>query len=128
MLFSWLVECQLFKICNFFVISFFILNKSSYPILCVYFFFCMSFSHEISPTFPLLSDMYKLQAHTLPGSVLPSFQAGCWYIVDQNSHSFNEFSTCLLGLPWWLSGKEPTCQCRRHRFDPWVREITWRKK
>ena len=23
-------------------------------------------------------------------------------------------------LPWWLSGKESTCQCRRHSFDPWV--------
>ena len=22
------------------------------------------------------------------------------------------------GLLWWLSGKESTCQCRRHRFDP----------
>ena len=22
------------------------------------------------------------------------------------------------GLPWWLSGKELTCECRRHRFDP----------
>ena len=22
------------------------------------------------------------------------------------------------GLPWWLSGKESTCQCRRHGFDP----------
>jgi len=21
-------------------------------------------------------------------------------------------------LPWWLGGKETTCQCRRHRFDP----------
>ena len=21
-------------------------------------------------------------------------------------------------LPWWLSGKESTCQCRRHVFDP----------
>ena len=26
-------------------------------------------------------------------------------------------------LPWWLSGKESTCQCRRHRFDPWSGEI-----
>ena len=29
------------------------------------------------------------------------------------------------GFPWWLSGKEPACQCkrhRRHRFDPWGRE------
>ena len=23
------------------------------------------------------------------------------------------------GLPWWLSGKESACQCRRHGFDPW---------
>ena len=23
-----------------------------------------------------------------------------------------------VGLPWWLSGKESTCQCRRHRLDP----------
>ena len=26
------------------------------------------------------------------------------------------------GLPWWLSGKESTCQCRRH-FNPWSRKI-----
>ena len=25
------------------------------------------------------------------------------------------------GLPWWLSGKESTCQCRRCGFDPWSR-------
>ena len=28
---------------------------------------------------------------------------------------------CSFGLPRWLSGKESACQCRRHRFDPWVR-------
>ena len=22
-------------------------------------------------------------------------------------------------LPWWLSGKESSCQWRRHMFDPW---------
>ena len=27
------------------------------------------------------------------------------------------------GPPWWLSGKEPTCQCRRHGFDRWSRKI-----
>ena len=35
------------------------------------------------------------------------------------------------GLPRWLSGKEFTCQCRRHRklgFDPWVRKIPWRRE
>ena len=26
-------------------------------------------------------------------------------------------------LPWWLNSKESTYQCRRRRFDPWVRKI-----
>ena len=35
-----------------------------------------------------------------------------------------------LGFPAGASGKELACQCRRHktcRFDPWVREIPWRR-
>ena len=31
-------------------------------------------------------------------------------------------------FPWWLSGKESACNCRRPRFDPWVRKILWRRK
>ena len=31
-------------------------------------------------------------------------------------------------LPRWLSGKESACQCRRCRFDPWVRKIPQRRK
>ena len=27
------------------------------------------------------------------------------------------------GIPRWPSGKESTCQCRRHRFDPWSGKI-----
>ena len=30
-------------------------------------------------------------------------------------------------LPWWLSGKESTCQCRRHGFSPSVGKIRWRR-
>ena len=33
-------------------------------------------------------------------------------------------------FPGGSSGKEPACQCRRHkrhRFDPWVRNIPWRR-
>ena len=33
-----------------------------------------------------------------------------------------------MGLPGWLSGKEPTCQCRRCRFSPWVRKLPRRRK
>ena len=36
-----------------------------------------------------------------------------------------------MGLPGGVSGKEPACQCRRHkrhRFNPWVGKIPWRRK
>ena len=35
-----------------------------------------------------------------------------------------------LQLPRGAGGKEPACQCRRHKrygFDPWVRKIPWRR-
>ena len=35
-----------------------------------------------------------------------------------------------MGFPLGASGKEPACQCRRHkrhRFNPWVRKIPWRR-
>ena len=36
----------------------------------------------------------------------------------------SKLKSCLgRGLPWWLSGKESSCQCRRHRFDPWLGRI-----
>ena len=41
------------------------------------------------------------------------------------------FSLFLKGLPSWLIGKEPTCQCRRcrrHKFYFCVRKICWRRK
>ena len=34
----------------------------------------------------------------------------------------------IIGVPWWLSSKEPACQGRGHRFHPWVGKIPWRKK
>ena len=43
---------------------------------------------------------------------------------------FSPLPLCT-GLPWWLSGKESACQCRRHRrlgFYPWVGKIPWRRK
>ena len=33
-----------------------------------------------------------------------------------------------VGFPGGASGKEPTCQCRRHGFNPWVGKIHWRRK
>ena len=36
----------------------------------------------------------------------------------------------ILGFPGGTSGKEPRCQCRRHKrcsFNPWVKKIPWRR-
>ena len=35
-----------------------------------------------------------------------------------------------MGFPGGASGKEPACQCRRHKrhgFNPWVMKIPWRR-
>ena len=34
-----------------------------------------------------------------------------------------------MGFPGGTNGKEPVCQCsrhKRHKFDPWVKKIHWR--
>ena len=38
------------------------------------------------------------------------------------------WSLVWLFKSWWLSSKEAACQRRRHRFDPWVGKISWRRK
>ena len=42
------------------------------------------------------------------------------------------YDICCIIHHMWSSqvcvAKESTCQCRRHRFDPWVRKILWRRK
>ena len=37
------------------------------------------------------------------------------YIFDKIQHQFK--------FTWWLSGKESTSQCGKHRFDPWSLKI-----
>ena len=37
-------------------------------------------------------------------------------------------STYTHELPWWLSGEESACQCRRLGFSPWDGKIPWRRK
>ena len=60
------------------------------------------------------------------------FEAGGWHLERKKKEisvsSSLKIGIVCLGLPWWLSGKEYACQCRRHRFDTWVKKIPWRKK
>ena len=37
-------------------------------------------------------------------------------------------TTSQIGASRWFSGKEFTCQFRRHRFDSWVGKIPWIRK
>ena len=48
-------------------------------------------------------------------------QLACWWWCDQLGGVY----VCLLR---WLSGKEPACQCRRSRFNPWLGKISWRRE
>ena len=50
---------------------------------------------------------------------------GCFQVLAiMNKAAVNT----VCGLPWWLSSKESTCQCRRCGFTPWVWKIPWRRK
>ena len=44
-----------------------------------------------------------------------------------NINIFGEYFQITFGLPRWQSG-ESFCQCWRCGFDPWVRQICWRRK
>ena len=57
-----------------------------------------------------------------------SFFKNCYWMHLENQFFFLSESIFHIGLAWWLSSKEFTCQCRRCRFSPWVRKIPWRMK
>ena len=38
------------------------------------------------------------------------------------------FKNTRLGLPWWYNGRESTCQCREHGFEPRSGKIPYTTK
>ena len=60
-----------------------------------------------------------------------SLRENIWIKVGKQTTKKKWGNRASVGLPWWLSGKESICQCRRHKrcgFDPWVWKIPWRRK
>ena len=52
-------------------------------------------------------------------------------VITRNFPMKLSFASSQYGLPGGDSGKELTCQCRRpkrHRLNPWVRKMPWRRK
>ena len=54
-------------------------------------------------------------------------QGGCSRNLNEKWHPELEHRQRGRGLPRRLSEKESPCQCRRCRFDPWVRKSPWRR-
>ena len=55
---------------------------------------------------------------------------GCLFWSVPSRRGFYSRLHQALGFPGGASGKEPACQCWRHKkhgFDPWVRKIPWRR-
>ena len=51
------------------------------------------------------------------------------WVTYTHTHTYI-YIELFYGFPRWCSGKEPTCQCRRHKtpgFNPWVGKIPWRR-
>ena len=73
---------------------------------------------------------------SLSSFLLSLFPISSYFLFFPLLHllSSSPFFSGMFTLPqflvfiWWLSGKESTSQSRRHRFDPWVRKIPWRRK
>ena len=47
-------------------------------------------------------------------------------LTKETESRINDICLWMDGLPWWLSGKEFTCNAG-DAGDPWVRKIPWRK-
>ena len=78
------------------------------------------------------SSVHGISQARIMGWVAIFFSRGSSPPRDQTHISYlagKFFTTEPPGKPLYkFSGKESACQCRRHRFHPWVGKILWRRK
>ena len=101
--------------------------------------------HGVAKSRTRLSDWTELNwtRPRNPNAVLVATVTLPWDLLTEDTFLFLPFTfplwkkkalmyicVCIhiYGLPWWFSGKESACQCRRRRFHPWVRKIPWSRK
>ena len=58
----------------------------------------------------------------------PYLQAGHCFKHFRCINSFTPHYNPSIWLPRWCCPKESACQQRRHRFNPWVGKIPWKRK
>ena len=76
-----------------------------------YIWWMLTFKGWLTQTVPWL----KRERKSLMSSTISSLFRGLGQI--------RSLSREHLGIPWWFSGKESPCQCKRHRFNIWSRKI-----
>ena len=96
-----------------------------------------------SPPLALFVEMFPkayLTSHSMiSGSrwvITPLWSSGLWrsFLYSSSVYSCHNIYVLIYThkwLPRWLSDKESTCQCKRHRrrgFNSWVIKIPWRRK
>ena len=80
-----------------------------------YMFFPFSSAHSPVRWGPSLVSIRELSLSTVTKPASRKARLGHHSVQSPHFYPLQIFA----GLPWWLSGKESACQCRRHRFDPW---------
>ena len=107
------------------------INNSMRTLLCVIFivvkhtyFPFYSFLNIKSSGIKYIHNIVQLSPQFISRTFSYLFDAHMWvflmgiYLGNAGSHCIYSTLKNIARLPWWLSGKESTCQCRRHRFDP----------
>ena len=72
---------------------------------------------------PHFFHLISLSASLVPAGT-PPLSSDSTLLEEPNSLPLQS----VQNFPGSVNGKEPACQCRRHRFDPWIRKIPWRRK
>ena len=96
---------------------------SNESVICIRWPKYWSFSYGISPS----NEYSGLISFRTEWFDLLAVQ-GTLKSLHQHHNSKASSDISLGGFPGDSRSKESACQCRRHRFDPWVRKIPWRRK
>ena len=66
------------------------------------------------------SDWSGVGPSSVSKQLLPAVTQGLPWSPHLSEHPHK---LTIWGLPWWFSGKESACQCRRRGFNPWSGRI-----
>ena len=97
----------------------------------------LSLSLGIFSVYSLLLLQFRFQIYVIATVFVflwltsPNIMPSVSIHIVSNGRNYSFFSSWIIlycGLPWWFSGKESACQCRRCRCGLRVGKIPWRRK